>query len=107
MKIDPERIFNGGRLFLWDENDLQKAENTISPAEVTSLRIGAKCFSYFGIKQLIDILSKYKNVTAIELADDRIKDKDMPAVMQQFQKSFPAATFNWGYDLLAGGKHGR
>jgi len=107
MKIDPEKIFNGGRLFLWDEKDLQKAEYTVNPIEVTSLRVGAKCFSYYGIENLLGRLSKYINVAAIELADDRIQDHDMPKVRQQFERAFPAATFKWAYDLLVAGKHGR
>ncbi len=107
MKIDPEAIFSDGRLFLWDENDLSRAEHTVAPTEVTSLRIGAKCYSCVGIESLLAKLAIYRNVTAIGVADDRIPDQEMPKVKQQFETAFPAANFVWSYDLLVAGKHGR
>jgi hypothetical protein len=50
---------------------------------------------------------KYKNITKVSVADDRILDQDMPSVKAKFEKLFPNASFEWRYDLLAGGKHGR
>jgi len=100
-------IFKDGRLFIWSEDDLDKAESIIDSDLVTSLRIGAKCYSCVGLEILYPRLSKYHNVMKIEVADDRIVDADMPSVKRRFEMIFPNAIFNWGYDLLVGGKYGR
>lgn len=96
-----------GHLHLWDEGDLLRAEHTVNPAAVTSLRVGATCYSCVGIEPLLARLSIYKNVVDVIVADDRVQDQDMPKVKQQFEDVFPAAAFAWGYDLLVAGKHGR
>ena len=100
-------IFEDGDLSIWDETALIRAENELNIEMVTSIRVGAKCYSTIGLNNLYKRLSKYKNVIKVVVADDRILDPDMPHVQTQFEKTFPNASFDWSYDLLAGGKHGR
>jgi hypothetical protein len=107
MEIDPRCIFKEGRLLLWDSKDLEEAEVTVNPLDVTSLRIGAQCYSVIGIAGLLTRLEKYSKVTSLVVADDRIKDDDMAGAQASFTKQFTLATFKWTYDGLAGGKHGR
>lgn len=107
MKIEPDRIFNQGRLFLWDEDNLLRAELEVNPEEVTFLRIGDKCYSCIGLEEIYERIAVYTNVTAIEVADDRIPDQEIPIVERRFAEIFPSAKFKWSYDALAGGKHGR
>jgi hypothetical protein len=107
MDIDPRSIFKEGRLLLWGSNDLEEAEAIVNPLDVTSLRVGAQCYSEIGIAELLTRLEKYSNVTSLVIADDRIKDDDMAEVQAIVTKKFTLATFKWTYDGLAGGKHGR
>ena len=100
-------IFKDGHLFIWDEAGLIKAENELNTEIVTSIRVGAKCYSTVGLNNIYKRLSKYENVVKVVVADDRIIDPDMPHVQNQFEKIFPNASFDWSYDLLVGGKHGR
>ena len=100
-------IFEDGHLFIWDEEALIKAEDELITELVTSIRVGAKCYSKIGLNNIYKRLSKYENVKKIVVADDRILDPDMPQVQSQFEKIFPKASFEWSYDLLVGGKHGR
>ncbi|WP_160151711.1 hypothetical protein [Microbulbifer sp. ALW1] len=107
MSIETKNIFHDGKLFLWDEIDYREALINVEPDTVRSLRVGAKCYSCVGLEKLISELAIYKNVTEIEVADDRIQDEDMAHTRSLFLESFPLATFKWSYDSLAGGKHGR
>ena len=107
MSSEAKNIFHDGKLFLWDESDYREAQSKVEPSTVRSLRVGAKCYSCIGLEKLISGLVVYKNITEIEVADDRIRDQDMAHVESQFLKQFPSVTFKWSYDLLVGGKHGR
>ncbi|KJG01501.1 hypothetical protein UA32_02460 [Photobacterium angustum] len=100
-------IFTDGNLIIWDKSELERAEKEVSAEEVISLRVGAKCYSEVGLSNLYKRIAKYKNITKVSVADDRILDPDMPSVKAKFEKLFPNASFEWSYDLLAGGKHGR
>lgn len=100
-------IFTDGNLILWDKGELERAEKEVSAEEVISLRVGAKCYSEVGLLNLYKRIVKYKNITKVSVADDRILDQDMPSVQAKFEKLFPNASFEWRYDLLAGRKHGR
>ena len=107
MDIEPRCIFKDGRLLLWRSLDLVEAKANINPLDVTALRIGALCYSEIGIDDLLGMLEIYSKVTALVVADDRIKDDDMADVQAIFTKQFTLATFEWSADCLAGGKHGR
>ncbi|MFV8784045.1 hypothetical protein ACNKU7_16615 [Microbulbifer sp. SA54] len=107
MSTETENIFHDGKLFLWDQSDYREAQRKVEPSTVHSLRVGAKYYSCVGLEKLISELAIYKNISEIELADDRIHDHDMDHVKSQILQEFPSASFKWSYDLLAGGKHGR
>ena len=107
MNHEGRNIFQNGHLFLWESDDLKLAEKSISPNEVTSLRLGAKCYSSIGLESICKRLSIYSNIQSIEVADDRIPDQEMNNVQKTFETIFPQAVSRWSYDLLVSGKHGR
>lgn len=100
-------IFNDGRLFVWDKDDLERAEASVPRSQVASIRVGAKCYSANGLTGILQRLSRYANVREIEVADDRIPDADMEDVKAAFLTEFPGIEFKWSYDCLVGGKYGR
>ncbi|CCN34289.1 hypothetical protein VIBNISO65_980062 [Vibrio nigripulchritudo SO65] len=100
-------IFSDGHLSVWDKEDLIKAEHEVDPSKVSSLRVGAKCYSEIGMSQLYERIARYNLVTKVTVADDRINDADMSHVKKEFERLFPDADFEWSYDLLVAGKHGR
>ncbi len=100
-------IFKDGSLIIWDKDELERAEKELDPEQVSSLRVGAKCYSEVGLANLYKRIAQYKNITSISVADDRVRDPDMPGVKAEFEKIFPNARFEWSYDLLVDGKHGR
>lgn len=107
MEKETYSIFNDGRLFVWDTDDLEMAEESVPRSQVVSIRVGAKCYSAIGLTGLLQRLSRYANVTEIEVADDRVPDTDMEDVKAAFLMEFPGIEFKWSYDCLVGGKHGR
>jgi hypothetical protein len=100
-------ILKDGNLIIWDKDDLERAEKEVNPELVLSLRVGAKCYGEVGLANLYNRISKYKNVVKVSVADDHIPDHEMPTVKIKFLQLFPKASFEWRYDLLVAGKHGR
>ena len=97
-----------GDLHLWELHDLEAAEREIDPAQVRSIRIGAKVFSAMQLPFLLLRLAPFAtNAEAMSLADDRVMDADMPQVESLFRDAFPSVKFTWTWDGLVAGKHGR
>lgn len=100
-------IFKDGNLIIWDKDELETAEKEVNPDLVLSLRVGAKCYNEVGLANLYNKISKYRNVVKVSVADDHIPDPEMQSVKAEFLELFPNASFEWSYDLLVAGKHGR
>lgn len=94
-------------LALWDLPALEAAESDNCSSEVTSLRVGATLFSTMPLDILLQRLARFTRISKVIVADDRVYDRDMPAVEQRFKETFANAAFEWHWDGLISGKHGR
>ena len=94
-------------LELWDLPDLEAAEAEAASEKATALRIGAALFSSMQLEELMRRLERFRHVSRLEVADDRVYDRDMPEVERRFRGAFPRATFRWFVDGVLSGKHGR
>ncbi len=94
-------------LELWDLPDLEAAERDPISAKTTALRVGATLFSSMPVEVLLQRLGRFENLASVVVADDRVYDRDMPEVERRFRSAFPAATFEWHWDGIISGKHGR
>jgi hypothetical protein len=75
--------------------------------DVKALHIGAHLYGAITLPVLLNRLSVFNNVRLVRLADDRTPDVDMPSVEAKFCTAFPGAKFEWTWDGLVAGKHGR
>ena len=94
-------------LDLWNLEDLKEAEADGTPSMQDSIRVGAELFSSMPLDELLLRLSRFKVLSRIVVADDRVLDRDMPSVESAFKRTFPDAQFAWAFDGLISGKHGR
>lgn len=98
---------NNFELSLWDLPALEAFEAKGSRAQPTSLRVGAHLYSSMPLDQLLARLEQFKNLSRVVVADDRVHDRDMPSVEISFKSYFPEAQFQWDFDGVISGKHGR
>lgn len=94
-------------LELWDLPDLEAAEADAASEKARALRIGAALFSSMPLEELLHRLERFRQVSRLEVADDRVYDRDMPGVERRFRGAFPRATFGRFVDGVLSGKHGR
>lgn len=94
-------------LELWDLQALEEFEAKGDSAQPTSLRVGAHLYSAMPLDQLLDRLAQFKNLSRVIVADDRVLDRDMPSVEKSFNSFLPKAQFQWYFDGILAGKHGR
>lgn len=94
-------------LELWDLQALEEFEAKGSPAQPASLRVGAHLYSAMPLDRLLARLAQFENLSRVIVADDRVYDRDMPSVEMSFKSVFPKAQFQWGFDGVISGKHGR
>ena len=96
-----------GHLSLYDEEAFNAAVKYACRWKVKTISIGAKCFRKTDKEELFSFISKLKELTVINLSDDYTPDKDMKVTEKKVKENFPTIKFNWSYDLLIDGKHGR
>jgi hypothetical protein len=94
-------------LNLWSIAELEDVEKDAVPSPHTSVRVGAILYSSIPIDELLSRLSRFKRLVKVVVADDRVLDRDMPSVEKAFKNAFPTAQFEWAFDGLISGKHGR
>lgn len=94
-------------LELWDLQALEEFEARASRAQPTSLRVGAYLYSAMPLDQLLARLAQFEKLSRVVVADDRVYDRDMPSIEMSFKSAFPKAQFQWNFDGVIAGKHGR
>lgn len=94
-------------LELWDLRALEEFEARAIRAQPSSLRVGAHLYSAMPLNQLLARLGQFEKLSRVAVADDRVYDRDMPSVEQSFKSAFPKAQFQWDFDGVLAGKHGR
>lgn len=99
--------FTNGHLCLRNTLDIEVAERSISPHEVHVLSIGAKCFRSISVPELILKIQRYSNIQKLRLSDDYIPNERMEKIKEQILSQLGSVAFEWSYDLLVDGKHGR
>lgn len=94
-------------LRLWNKVELLSAETTVYSNLITHLSIGAKCYRAFELDELIQRISRYKNIESVRLSDDFIPDSDMEFIKNTISTALNISDFQWSRELLIEGKHGR
>ena len=94
-------------LELLDLQAREEFEARASRAQPTLLRVGADLYSAMPLDQLLARLAQFEKLSRIVVADDRVYDRDMPSVEMSFKSAFSRAQFQWDFDGVIAGKHGR
>lgn len=94
-------------LELWDLQALEEFEARAGRIQPTSLRVGAHLYSAMPLDQLLARLAQFEKLNRVVVADDHVYDRDMPSIEMLFKSTFPKAQFQWDFDGVIAGKHGR
>lgn len=84
-----------------------KLPNPAHLAHVEALHMGARFYQSIPRDQLFAWIAGFPALRSIYLADDWIANDQMAAIADDFGLTFPSVNFEWSFDGLAGGKHGR
>lgn len=79
----------------------------VNLGHIHTLYVGARLYRSIPRDQLFVWIEGLVALRSIHLADDWIADDQMATIAADFARTFPNVVFQWSFDGLAGGKHGR
>lgn len=86
---------------------LAKLPDTVNLGHIQTLHIGARLYRSIPRDQLFSWIAGLAALRYIHLSDDWIADDQMSTIASEFAEAFPSVDFEWSFEGLAGGKHGR